>query len=207
MSRRPTPEMHELKTSVPRGFDGFWLIIRALDADGPWTTAMVVERTNVLHQSVGDFVVRLVKGGYAACVGEEPNGKLHPIKRYRLRQTPSEAPRLRRDGSECLPTRQEQMWRAMRALAQFDYRELAFAASTDTVAVSPVAARDYIARLSHAGYLTTVRAAKPGTPAIWRLRPAMNTGPLAPLVMRTKFVWDANRQAVMGAAEPAREVV
>ncbi|CAA0128962.1 Uncharacterised protein [Starkeya nomas] len=207
--RPPTPRLHEIRLEIPRGFADFWKIIRELDMSGPWTIAMVTGQTRSHHEVVGRYVRRLAKGGFAEVVNRPDRGGLPPAAHYRLLKNPVDAPRVRPDGSECLPTAQEQMWRAMRSLRQFDARELAFSASTDVVSVSLPAAKSYIARLVAADYLDVVRPGKggvKGTLAIWRLRPNMNTGPLPPLVMHTRFVWDQNRSVVM-AAEPAKEVV
>jgi hypothetical protein len=206
MGGRPTPELAALNVHVPRGHAGYWEIIRALDRAGPWTTSDVVGRTNAAKQSAADYIQRLVRAGIAVPSGERPTarpGCIEDAALYRLARRPALAPRLRRDGSESPPTRQQQMWTAMRSLATFSFRELAHAASTDDVVVSVVAAKDYVSRLGLAGYLTAVQPGRPGTPTIWRLKPSMNTGPLAPLIMRTKFVWDANRGAVVGQPEPA----
>jgi hypothetical protein len=105
------------------------------------------------------------------------------------------------------PSGQQQMWVAMRSLQQFDAGELAYAASTDETRVDPVAARFYITRLHAAGYLTIVSPGKvTGGRAVWRFKPSMHTGPRAPQVMRTHFVFDPNRGAVVGGRVVAEEI-
>ncbi|MBS7552063.1 hypothetical protein KHC23_00115 [Ancylobacter dichloromethanicus] len=201
--------MAEMAVHVPRGHAAYWAIIREFDAQGPWCVSDVDGQSNAGRREVSAYVSRLVRAGLAHVVEHRRKGPT-PVPYYRLLDRRTEAPRLRRDGSECQPTANEQMWRAMRSLATFDAKEIAFAASTDVVTVNEVAAKDYIKRLAGAGYLVVVQEAKAGRkgrPAIWRLKPAMNTGPLPPLIMRTKFVWDANRQVVMGPAATAEEVV
>ncbi|WP_341992288.1 hypothetical protein [Azorhizobium sp. AG788] len=206
MGRRPSPDHHALTVAVPRGHDGYWAIIRDLDTQGPWTPADVVDQSNADPGSIHDYVRRLAKAGICRQVAERPGVfKAKPIPVYQLCERPLQAPRLRRDGSRCPPTGQEQMWRALRNLGTVTYIELAHAASTDEVSVDPVAARAYLKVLGKAGYLVVAQASKPGKAAVWRLKPGMNTGPLPPLVMRTKFIWDQNRKAVMGAAEQAEE--
>lgn len=205
MAGRPTPEMHQLRLSVPRGFADYWAIIRELDELGPWAASEVARRTKADASPVSDYVRRLKAGGFARVVGFRGVTGRPPVPLLRLEQRPTAAPRLRRDGSECPPTGQEQMWRAIRSLSQFDYVELAYAASTDNVRVNEAAARDYIKHLAGADYLAAVQVAKPGKRGIWRLKPAMNTGPLPPRVMRTKFVWDQNRCAIFGDASETEE--
>ncbi|MDQ2084808.1 hypothetical protein RA307_31905 [Xanthobacteraceae bacterium Astr-EGSB] len=205
MGRRPAPEAHALAIRVPRGQDGFWQVIRELDKKGPWSVGQVDGRSNVEIATVRDFVRRLVKAGIAVVAGQtsilKPSATL-----YRLVKRPTETPRLRRDGSAVGPTGQQQMWVAMRRLQQFDAAELALAATTDETRVDPTAARFYIVRLHAAGYLAMVAPGKTtGGRAIWRLKPAMDTGPKAPQVMRTQFIFDPNRGAVMGGPVMAQE--
>lgn len=202
MARRPTPDHVALTVRVPRGHEGYWAIIRDLDAAGPWTTSEVVDRTNANQASVADYVRRLAKAGICTVVEERPSA-FNPVKVYRLTARPLEAPRLRRDGTRCQPTGQEQMWRALRNLGAATYPELALAASTDEVVVDPVAAKTYLKMLVKAGYLVAMAQARPNVPTLWRLKPSMNTGPLPPLVMRTKLVWDQNEGRVVG--EPRLE--
>jgi hypothetical protein len=187
----------DLKARIPIGWDAMWIAIRELDKHGPWTVRMVAERCGGDTSSVRDFVRRLVAARIAEQRGSE----------YGLRERPVETPRLRRDGTAVPPCKQQQMWTAMRSLAQFGAAELAMAASTDEAKVEEVAALNYLVRLSAAGYLLVVSPAKKtGGRAIYRLKPAMNTGPNAPQVMRTRFVWDPNERRVMGGPSKAEEV-
>ena len=58
-----------IEIKVPRGFAGYWQIIRDLDQQGPWTIREVSDQTNVKIKEVQDFVWRLHKGGYAEIIG------------------------------------------------------------------------------------------------------------------------------------------
>lgn len=204
MARRPAPEWHALTISVPRGQDGFWQIIRELDKSGPWSIAAVDDCSNTHRASVQDFVARLVKAGIVG-IDTDAAGKKPTL--YRLIKKPNETPRLRRDGSSVPPSGQQQMWVAMRSLQQFDGDELAYAASTPETKVDPVAARSYITRLHAAGYLAVVSPGKvTGGRAVWRFKPSMYTGPKAPQIMRTHFVFDPNRGAVVGDGTEVEEV-
>ena len=71
---------------VPRGYDGYWTIIRALDERGPWTVSQVDGETNVDRADVAQYVRRLVKAGVARIVGERPNKNGAPAKLHRLAQ-------------------------------------------------------------------------------------------------------------------------
>lgn len=205
MPRHSAPDAHRLSVAVPRGQDGFWQVIRQLDKAGPWSVIDVDAESNTHKASVRDFVRRLVKAGIARVAGTAP-GNGTPMTLYRLLKNPADTPRLRRDGSMARPSGQQQMWRAMRSLRQFDAAELAFAASTDDAAIDLVAARSYINRLSAAGYLAMVSPGKTtGGMAVWRLKPSMHTGPKAPQVMRTHFIFDPNRGEIVGASTAERE--
>lgn len=204
MGRHPTPTFAALSALVPRGYEAYWEIVKELDRAGPWTPSDVCARTNTAA-AAADYVRRLAKSAYVVKVDERP-GPITPQPVYRLTSRPAPAPRLRRDGSVCPPTAQDQMWRAMRELKDFTALELAVKASTDEVRVPVASAKSYIKLLRHAGYFAVRDPGAPGRPALLALRPTMDTGPRAPRVMRTKLVWDANRQEVVGAS-PARETL
>jgi hypothetical protein len=204
MGRRVTPAAtaHAVPVAIPRGHDWYWSVIRDLNKAGPWTAGEVVARSNAHRASIHDFVGRLVAAGIAEEVAS-PDGR--PPRFFRLVASPAATPRLRRDGTAAPPSAQAQMWVAIRQLGQFTYSELLLAASTDELAVTAVAARSYIARLVAAGYLTAAVPGGPKKPAVWRLKPSMNTGPKAPQVLRTHFVFDPNRGAVIGGPVTAEE--
>lgn len=202
MGRHAADIMVRLTARVPRGHQGFWEIIRKLHRDkGAWTVQEVDGRSNVNRGTVDDFIQRLLKGGYI--VKDGANAK---TTFYRLVKDQPDAPRLKRDGTPAIEPGlgQEQMWRSIKMLARFDAREISVHASTENVPVPLVAAKSYISRLHRAGYLVEAAPAKPGhkpgtgTLATYRLLPSMNTGPLAPQIQRTDFVWDPNRKEVMG---------
>ncbi|MDC7984786.1 hypothetical protein PQJ75_13705 [Rhodoplanes sp. TEM] len=185
---------------IPRGHDHYWAVIRTLDKAGPWTAGEVVGESNAHRASVHDFVGRLVKAGIARHAGGER------APRYRLAQSPAATPRLRRNGTAAPPSAQAQLWCAIRQLGQFTYAELILAASTDELAIEEITARSYLKRLSAAGYITAVVPGAPGKPAVWKLKPSMNTGPKAPQILRAHVVFDPNRGAVVGGPVQAEEV-
>lgn len=99
------------------------------------------------------------------------------------------------------------MWRAMKALKEFDYFEVARAASLPGYEVRPETAKRYVNALDRAGYFLTVRAAKParaGYPARHRL--VRDTGVHPPAITRGKSVFDRNEQQFMGSG-PAKPQV
>ncbi|PZA12437.1 hypothetical protein DNX69_10695 [Rhodopseudomonas palustris] len=199
----------KLTVPVSTGQDAIWQIIRDLDKKGPWSIADIdgaAARANV--DTLVDYIHRLRTGGYIALAGRRPTkGSGTPTNLYRVTKPQSTAPRLRRDGSAAPPSAQLFMWRAMRSLRQFDFRELARVASTDELIISEVTAKSYLQRLADAGFLQMLKACAIGrgnsSPAVWRLKPSMNSGPLAPQILRTHFVFDPNRKVVVGNAAPA----
>lgn len=181
---------------ILRGQDHFWSVIRTLgDGGQTFSVADVDGQCNATDRAtVRDYVRRLVAGGVAeiAETGETAN-------LYRLLKRPVTTPTFDRDGNPIARADgQTQMWNAIRAAEAFNAREIAVTASTDTCEVKETAAKSYIKWLFKAGYLLIVQQSKPGTQAVYRLKPSMNTGPLPPLVMRTKAVFDQNRDKMMG---------
>ena len=197
----PAPTACKAPIVIPRGHDHYWAVIRELDKAGEWTAGEVVARSKDHAENVHDFLTRLEKGGLAERV--EPARRLRSSRnpqRYRLISKPAATPRLRRDGTQAPPSAQQQLWTAMRQLGQFSYPELIMAASTDELIIGELTGRTYIKRLVAVGYLTAVVPGGPKKPAVWKLRPGMNTGPKAPRILRAHIVFDPNRDAVMGEA-------
>ena len=83
------------------------------------------------------------------------------------------------------------MWRAMKVLKDFDYRDIQRAASLGTACqVTPLTAKSYVVLLARANYFRTLQAAKGSTPARYRL--VRDTGAHAPAITRRKAVFDRN---------------
>lgn len=191
---------------VLRGHDHYWCVIRDLGKlkTNTFSFSQIAERCNdPKDKSIGDYLHRLQKGGFVEVVHTEfsPTQRGGSVARnvYRLLKRPTATPILNRDGTAgkqglC----NMQMWRAIRSLKQFDKRELSLAATTSEVAVAVNTALTYAHHLANAGYLIVVRKGRSTTPTIWRLRPSMNTGPEAPKILRSKMVYDVNRNEVMG---------
>lgn len=178
------------------GQDHFWRVMRDLDPGGPWTVTDVSDRSRSdSREAVKEYVRRLIKGGYLAGAGTLEDG----TRLYQIARRVAHAPSVTRDGQR---GRQgavnRQLWTAIRSLGSFNYRELVIAAATEEVPIRETTARDYLKRLFNAGYLRIVDPGKPGTPRTYALKRAMNTGPGAPKVLRTKLVWDTNRNEIVG---------
>lgn len=187
--------MVRLSARVPRGYEGFWQIIRELDKAGEWTIAEVFARTNIRHKpTVSDYIHRLVRGGFAAVATERLTKHTSPEKCYRLIKRPAMAPSLRRDGTMSPLPAQQRMWNAIRSLKRFSREDLAFAATVGAPLPANTVKR-YCTHLAVAGYLIAEGERN------YRLKRSMDTGPQAPKILRLHVVWDANRAEVVGSAE------
>ena len=125
---------------------------------------------------------------------------INSVKHYELViDTGIEPPRVNRQGQPSTKgLGREQMWRAMRMMGDFDYRQLAALASTDQVTIADNEAHTYIRMLHKAGYLVQTKApSNAGGLAHYQLKPAAWTGNKPPMIKRTKVVWDANLQQVV----------
>lgn len=175
----------------PYGRRAIWLHFRELAENGPVIIADLVIRTRISRRTIRDYMESLVKGGFAGKTLE--NGKAF----YELiRDTGFEHPRLNGKGEKIINKR-DRMWMQMKILGTFSSRELAFASSNAACVVSPEDAKDYCSRLHQAGYLQVMTDATHNSQAVYRLIPGMRTGPLAPMVQRTKVVFDPNLNRVM----------
>jgi hypothetical protein len=188
-----------------RGHDHFWDVIREKGAAGAeFTVLEIVEKTNAHKATVHDFILRLTR---AEPVIVEPcgwRGEGHWRQRtFRLVRTPLETPSLRRDGKTGLYGRaRQQMWNVIRhsGAQTIDATDVAMLAATDTVAINLGSAKEYLQRLAAAGYLAVAQKAAQHRLERYRLRPEMDTGPLAPKLLRTRVVYDPNKRQLVGSS-------
>lgn len=183
------------------GIEHYWRVMRALGADGgAFTVRQIFDHSNCSSQSaIRDYLRRLIQAEYVEALGLATDDDGIERVSYRLLKRPRTAPSLRRDGSAGRQGRgQAQMWNAIRGLSTFTAQEIAVAATTDECVIAATTAKSYLLTLARAGYLSTAEPGGPNKPTVWRLKPSMNTGPLAPKILRAKLVWDANREKIMG---------
>lgn len=191
---------------VRRGSAHYWSVIRELTAgtaglDRLISVADIVDRSSGADaRAVRTFLHTLTGAGLLELT---PATAGQP-RRWRVLKRPTHLPPMSRSG-QIAPSRTRQMWNAMRALPAFTAGEIAIAASIEGSIVQPATAKTYLILLAAAGYLKIERPGAPGRPTVYRLRPVMNTGPLPPKILRTKVVYDQNRNEIVGAAE-AEEV-
>lgn len=96
----------------------------------------------------------------------------------------------------------EQMWRTLRIIGQFDYKQLAATASTDDIVIAESEAASYVSHLHKAGYLKCIKPANhSGGLAVYMLIPAAWTGAKPPMVKRMNVVFDQNKHKVVWPKE------
>lgn len=186
------------------GYEAAWASIRVRKQFTLQDVLCDISKTygdNVNADTIKSYIQRLVRGGYAEAAGYVKTPTARVMQYALIKDVGNEAPRLRKDGQRSRHGRnRENMWRSMRMLNHFNYRELALTASTDGVKVTEADAKDYLKDLYRAGYL---RAVKPGDKttgcAIYRL--IKNTGPKPPVVRKISHVYDPNLKQVVWPQE------
>jgi hypothetical protein len=190
MSRKPVHvEIADAGGKLP-GRRGVWAAVRELRTFTSAELRMRIPHINAL--TVNGYLESLVKGGFvtAGPMIEGPSRGCGKVRSYTLtRDIGVDAPRLRRDGTELPSTAQQKMWLAMKIFKAFSAADLAGCASTSGEDVPVVTAESYIRHLSGAGYLSSLGS------GVYRL--VNNTGGHAPMVQRTKVVFDPNLNRIM----------
>lgn len=189
---------------VLRGQDHMWRVVRTLGSEGRRFSASQVASVSQekFIGAVTTFLRRLMTAGIVVRDGigrSAASGRQEHL--YRLEKSPEATPLITRDGKSVKPrSARQQMWNIIRGAAGrggFSYQDLMVLASTEDVAIAANTAKSFIQELK-GSYLVQLDAGGPGRPATWRLRPAMNTGPLPPMTLRAKIVFDQNRHRIVG---------
>jgi len=181
---------------APRGVDHDWSVMMDHAVAGTcFSVDDIAERSNSAKSNIVGFIRRLEKAGFI-----EPVWAIPPAWRVKIRQRVT--PKVRDDGTVLTgASKQQAMWNTMRSPVSrigFTADDLVAWGSTDELQISKETARTYISLLAGAGYLIQLAPSGARKLAMWRLAPAMNTGPLPPMILRTKVVFDQNRHEVVG---------
>jgi len=181
---------------VLRGWDHYWSVIMDFAmCDTPFSAHDINARSDARRSDIRDFLKRLKLAGFIEETGEDPVA-------FRVLKKQSATPRVRRDGSVIEGAGCNQaMWNLMRGpvgRSGFTADDLEKLASTDDVRVSKANAKSYIQRLNGAGYLILRQKGGPQKLAVWALLPDMNSGPVAPKVLRSHMIFDPNKQEIVG---------
>lgn len=202
---------HKVKVTVLRGPDFYWQKACEFTVEKQgFTVAELAGCTcGVANSTVQQWVNAMKRQGEIIVVGARSSiaGKqAHVYGVFRMRR---EAPVVRRpDFTGRLGRAQQQLWNAMRTLPNFSIQELAVAASTEERPVSRNTANKYVAALARAGLVAAIelpvhgRKGRTGAIAgMWRLLKHHNRGPAAPQILQARFVFDPNRDEIVGESE------
>ncbi|HEV7345740.1 MAG TPA: hypothetical protein VGN60_08950 [Devosia sp.] len=179
---------------LPVGDAGIWRVILDLDREvGTWAVADIDGRCNMDSRTIRDFVKRLMAGGKIERAGERPPAppSNRPALLYRLLARSLEAPRLRRDGTECPEPAIEKMWRVMKMMKAFTVPDVAEAAQ-----VTVTTADRYLRHL--AAVKGGPLKATPGRPLRRQYVLVQNLGAHAPKILRGHQVYDPNCRQLLG---------
>ncbi|CDM42418.1 helix-turn-helix domain-containing protein [Ectopseudomonas oleovorans] len=161
----------------------------------------LARRARVTEATVRTYLQALINGGYLEAEPTDTPPSIGQTRPLRLiRDSGSEAPALKRDGTSCtqgLGT--EAMWRALRILGETSAEELARYASA-AVPTTTATAKSYLRFLALAGYVQVAR--RVGKPSRYRMVQARYSGPRPPMIQRTKQVYDPNLGKVVWAEAP-----
>lgn len=168
-----------------------WRLMRGLQRHyGYFTSPALLDLAGQGHRKTAENYLAFLK---AEGVIETVNAsqRLGEAHRYRILRDGDAPPARRADGS-MMGERQQALWTAIRALRAFTPSELAMAATTERLPIGSDTARSYVRDLRIAGFLASV------APSTYRLLPARNSGPRAPIVMRTEgAAFDLNLMRVV----------
>lgn len=177
-----------------------WEAIRKFGMEKPFSIAQLSVKTNINEDTLQTYIHALELAGFLQSKKLTNTRVAAKVVFHLVRDNGAEAPRLTRHGK---PLQQgmgtEAMWRSMRIIGEFDYRELAAHTSAGGQAVKDNTASSYISSLTAAGYLVCTRQKQLGKPGLarYRLAPGKNTGPRPPMIQRTKSVYDPNLNKVV----------
>lgn len=188
-----------------------WEAVRkvGLKADETFTQQDIEYVSKVEEGIVKDYFKVLLKAGFITVFTSETVKNICKRNHYQLTNDNGiEAPRIDKSGKLIEEgTGNERMWGTIRRLflnQDFNYRELAAFASTENSPVSEETAKSYVGALYNAGYLVCTAPAvkgKKARPAGYRLILSMNSGRRAPMIQRTKRVFDPNWNRVVWTEE------
>jgi hypothetical protein len=144
-------------------------------------------------EPIQEYLLHLTQAGYLERFDKQRrvNNRFDQVT-FKLVKDSFEAPRIS-DGGKGVTQglKSLAMWRAMKALKEFDHHDIQRVASLGKACeVSAHTAKSYTVLLARAGYFRVMREARPGTPARYKL--VHDTGAHAPAITRRKAVFDRN---------------
>lgn len=185
--------------SPKRGFHHYWSVMMDFSlAERDFSARDIYELSNAPQSDINDFMRRLEKAKIIDATGTVDSGG---NGRFRVIARQSETPKVRRDGTIVEGvSKQKAMWNYIRMASPsgFNAQDISVWASTDSNQIALPTAKSYVKVLAKAGYLIELVKGRSGNLGIYRLAPKMNTGPLPPMVLRTKAVFDQNQHEIVG---------
>jgi len=171
-----------------------------------FTVTEVRKELSLATMTATSYLNALREGGYIKAIDQEPviGGVSDRIVYKLVHDIGIEAPRVKPNGEPVTQgAKQQAMWGTIHRMFQakdFSILELVALASTPTQPVSSELATSYVRALTKAGYLcNTVPAKRSRKPILGRYRLVQGkyTGPRAPIIARTKAVYDPNLNKVV----------
>ncbi|WP_043062126.1 hypothetical protein [Brucella anthropi] len=185
--------------SPKRGFHHYWSVMMDFSlAERDFSARDIYELSNAPQSDINDFMRRLEKAKIIDATGAV-DSRGSDLFRVIARQ--SETPKVRRDGTLVEGvSKQKAMWNYIRMAGPsgFTAQDISVWASTDNNQIALPTAKSYVKFLAKAGYLIELVKGRSGNLGVYRLAPKMNTGPLPPMVLRTKAVFDQNQHEIVG---------
>ena len=180
--------------------DAIWFYVRQFRV---FTLDQLEDCTRINRDTIKSYLQGLQKAGYVKHLGKpDPKngtGNRHVSGQYQLiSDCGVEAPKINRQGRLVnTGDKREQMWRTMKILNEFTYRDLAINASIEDSAISNDDAKSYCNKLAKAGYLAVVKKGTRTSLTRYRFLNSKNTGPKPPRVKKVTQVFDPNTNKVM----------
>lgn len=202
MSRKPA-QIELIGGKSPR--QCIWDAVRYLDkkSDVPFTQADVHARCRISHSQIKDYFTGLLKSGFISIVGTEEVNTVCKRNSYKLiRNNGVDAPRVDKAGNVLNEgTANERMWGTLRRMfygKPFNYSMLAAHASTTANPIAIATAKAYVQALFKAGYVEVMSESRTGKRAVIATYTLQrDTGSRAPMIQRTKLIYDPNLNQVV----------
>ena len=179
----PAPEMAAIASSASGFRQSIWLKVRELQR---YTSAQLyASLPNINRETIREYNLCLYRAGFVTRENRGKKSIFEPHEYLLVNDIGYVAPRVNKKGEVLPESNQLRMWRAMRVLKTFTIIELVACANADPEAkpVTEIAAYDYLKHLRHAQYVTLAGD-------VYRL--VKMTGGAAPMVQRTKVLFDPN---------------
>lgn len=183
--------------SEDRGPPLYWRLMRICwQQFGYFTSTAIRELAGNRHRHTIQLYIEFLRTEGVVRITDETRHGGMVIHRYVIERD-GDAPPSRRPSDYAMGSRQQALWTAMRAIGAFSPGELALAASTEQLRIAPETARSFVFDLKKAGYVAELAGAK------YRLLPARNSGPRAPIILRGRGAFDLNlMRSVNVTAQP-----